>query len=133
MISLSQIQLLEQKIESAIIKIAALTDENNKLHAQYDSARAENTSLQNKLNEFQSNQSRIEQGILNALHRLETVENTIIETVKEPESPRTVQSTTQSVPPEAPLSAAPASQASVPADAPLPSDAEPVSPQFDIF
>jgi chromosome segregation ATPase len=123
MISLSQIQLLEQKIESAIDKIAALTDENKKLQVQYDSARAETISLQNKLNEFQSNQSRIEQGILNALHRLETVENTIIETVREPEPTRDASHEAQSVPPEpaTPASFAPAQ----------PSDA--ASGQFDIF
>jgi FtsZ-binding cell division protein ZapB len=123
MISLSQVQLLEQKVESAILKINALTEENRNLREKFVSISAEhrsikekmddlelenlslqdkcanvmaerdafhekcaaaetaNMSLQAKIDEFQANQSRIEQGILNALHKLDSVENTIIETV----------------------------------------------------
>jgi predicted nuclease with TOPRIM domain len=122
MVSLSQIQLLEQKIESAITKIGTLTEENKKLTEQYESTKAENTNLVNKLNELQSNQGRIEQGILNALHRLETVENTIIETVQ------TTQSATQST---AQSAAQSASQNTV-QSTPQPSSPE-QPPQFDIF
>jgi chromosome segregation ATPase len=82
MITLSQMQLLEQKIESAIAKISALSDENNMLRASCDSIKSENDSLVAKLDEFQANQSKIEQGILKALQRLEFVENTIVETAR---------------------------------------------------
>jgi hypothetical protein len=139
-------QLLEQKIESAISKILALSTENKSLQSQCGILESEkvtlqqraaamaeevrsarslkekcdglerenlslkdrasalesekasikercsalegsNRSLQARLNEFQMNQGRIEQGILNALNKLDAVENTIIETVGLGDSP----------------------------------------------
>ena len=79
MISLDQVQLLEQKVGSAVEKITQLSAENAAL-------RTKRAELQNALDakteqftSFQSDQNKIEEGILSALDRLNTVENTVLE------------------------------------------------------
>ncbi|GMO11741.1 MAG: hypothetical protein Ta2A_20810 [Treponemataceae bacterium] len=66
MISLEQIQTLEAKVETAISKINALTQENDSLKAQLEGYQQEKQQI-----------AQIEQGILHALDRLGSVESTI--------------------------------------------------------
>jgi hypothetical protein len=78
MISLDQVLLLEKKVESAVQRIAQLNTENDALRrkcAELTNALSEKTEL---LSTFESDQSRIEEGILNALDRLNSVENSVL-------------------------------------------------------
>ena len=87
MISLDQIQLLEQKVELAVKKISELQKENDFLRSEFsalkvksDELQKTNTEMQNKLTIFENDQPRIEQGIINALKYLDNVEDSVLNT-----------------------------------------------------
>ncbi|WP_059370817.1 hypothetical protein [Treponema endosymbiont of Eucomonympha sp.] len=73
MITLNQIQLLDQKVELAVTKISVLVEENKKLQTDCEYLKAEKEVLHRKIAEYQGNQTQIEQSLLHALERLETV------------------------------------------------------------
>ena len=80
MISLDQVLLLEEKVESAVQKIAQLNQENDALRtkcAELTKALSEKTE---QLSSFITDQSKIEEGILKALERLNSVENSVLKT-----------------------------------------------------
>ncbi len=90
MISLDQIQLLEQKVELAVKKISELQKENDFLRNEFsalkvksDELQKTNTEMQNKLTIFENDQPRIEQGIINALKYLDNVEDSVLNTRSE--------------------------------------------------
>ncbi|GHU13714.1 hypothetical protein FACS1894161_3920 [Spirochaetia bacterium] len=74
MITLNQIQLLDQKVELAVTKISVLVEENKKLQTGCNRLEAEKEELQRKITEYQDNQTQIEQSLFHTLERLETVE-----------------------------------------------------------
>ena len=87
MISLDQIQLLEQKVELAVKKISELQKENDFLRSEFSALKVKsdelqklNVELQNKVTVFESDQPRIEQGIINALKYLDNVEDSVLNT-----------------------------------------------------
>ena len=77
MISLNQVLLLEQKVESAVAKIAQLNSENAALREKCDALTNELSSKNEQLSAFKSDQDRIEAGILKALESLNSVENAV--------------------------------------------------------
>ena len=79
MISLDQVQLLEQKVGSAVEKITQLNAENSALRAKCAELQSALDAKSEQFNSFQSDQNKIEEGILSALDRLNTVENTVLE------------------------------------------------------
>lgn len=81
MISLVQIQLLEEKVESAVAKILQLTKENEELTQRCSQLEDENARLQDNLLNFHQDQERIEQGIIKALDKLNVVENSVLQAV----------------------------------------------------
>lgn len=81
MISLSQIQLLEEKVESAVAKIMQLNQEKEALAKRCLQLEEENKLLQENLLSFEQDQKRIEQGIIKALDRLNVVENSVLQAV----------------------------------------------------
>ena len=81
MISLSQIQLLEEKVESAVAKIMQLNQEKEALAKRCLQLEEENKLLQENLVSFEQDQERIEQGIIKALDRLNDVENSVLQAV----------------------------------------------------
>lgn len=81
MISLSQIQLLEEKVESAVAKIMQLNQEKETLTQRCLQLEEENKTLQKNLLSFEQDQERIEQGIIKALDRLNVVENSVLQAV----------------------------------------------------
>lgn len=81
MISLEQIQLLEQKVESAVAKILQLTEERDTLHQRCVQLEEENKRLQSTISDFHQDQDRIEQGIIKALDKLNAVENSVLQAV----------------------------------------------------
>ena len=80
MISLDQVYLLEQKVESAVEKIQQLQAENDALRKKCDELTNSLSSKSELLSSFESDQNQIENGIKNALDRLSSIENTVLET-----------------------------------------------------
>lgn len=78
MISLDQIQMLERKVESAVTKIAALHELNSILRDKNTELEQANTLLKERISTFETDQGRIEQGILNALDRLNSMESAVL-------------------------------------------------------
>ncbi len=102
MISLDQVELLEAKIESAVGKITQLQVENDALRNRVQelsnalSAKSEQLSLcEQKLNDSEKSQQLIESGILKALNRLNSIENSVlkangsepVKTIEQPVTP----------------------------------------------
>ncbi len=85
MISLDQVLLLQDKVETAVLRIKELTDENRRLASDNDALRSKCAELSKALEDktelvstLESDQTKIEAGILNALSRLDTVENSVL-------------------------------------------------------
>lgn len=78
MITLDQVLTLEQKVESAVVKIQQLQAENDALRKQCAELTNALSSKSEQLSSFESNQSQIESGILNALDRLNQIENSVL-------------------------------------------------------
>ena len=118
MISLDQILLLERKVESAVEKISQLQSENDALRtkcAELTNALADKSE---RLSSIEQDQNKIENGILKALDRLNSIENSVLRAGSAASAAKTPQS------PKAPRSE------SVSADEPKKSEAD---GQFDIF
>ncbi len=82
MISLDQVQLLEKKVAAIVAKMNELQKQNTYLLAQNkefasknEELYAQNQVLMQKVTTFEADQGRIEQGILNALDKLNAMEN----------------------------------------------------------
>ncbi|MCQ2592818.1 MAG: cell division protein ZapB [Treponema sp.] len=78
MITLDQVLLLEQKVESAVKKIEQLKSENDALRkkcSELTNALSEKTE---QLSSYVSNQNKIESGIRTALDRLNSIENFVL-------------------------------------------------------
>lgn len=77
MISLDQVLLLEEKVESAVEKISQLNAENAALRRKCTELTNALSAKTEQFSSFQSDQNKIEEGILKALERLDSVENAI--------------------------------------------------------
>ena len=80
MISLDQVYLLEQKVESAVAKIQQLQAENDALRSKCDELTNALSAKSEQLTSFESDQSQIENGIKKALNRLNSIENSVLKT-----------------------------------------------------
>lgn len=78
MISLSQVELLEQKVESAVEKIQQLQAENDALRKKCSELTNAISAKSEQLTSFESEQSQIENGIKKALERLNSIENSVL-------------------------------------------------------
>ena len=78
MITLDQVLTLEQKVESAVVKIQQLQAENDALRKQCAELTNALSSKSEQLTSFETNQNKIESGILNALDRLNQIENSVL-------------------------------------------------------
>jgi len=78
MISLDQILILEQKIESAVAKIAQLTAENDALRSKCAELTNALSAKTEQLSAFQSDQNKIELGIIKALEQLDNIDSSNI-------------------------------------------------------
>jgi len=77
MISLDQVLLLEEKVESAVARIAQLNAENAALRRKCAELTNALSAKTEQFSSFQSDQGKIEEGILKALERLNSVENAV--------------------------------------------------------
>ena len=78
MISLDQVMLLEQKVESAVAKIQQLQAENDALRSKCSELTNALSSKSEQLSSFETDQSQIEDGIKKALDRLNQIENSVL-------------------------------------------------------
>ena len=81
MISLDQVFLLEQKVESAVEKIQQLQAENDALRNKCAELTNALSAKSEQLNTFETDQNQIENGIKKALDRLNSIENSVLKTV----------------------------------------------------
>ena len=78
MITLDQVQLLEKKVEAIVSKMNDLQRQNIALQEKNRDLIEKNSLLMQKISSFEADQNRIEQGILNALDRLNSMENSAL-------------------------------------------------------
>ena len=79
MISIDQVLLLEEKVESAVKKIEQLNAENAALRRKCAELSNAFNAKSEQFSTFQNDQSKIEEGILKALSRLNAVENVVLQ------------------------------------------------------
>ena len=82
MVSLDQVYLLEQKVESAVAKIQQLQAENDALRSKCSELTNALSAKSEQLSNFESDQSQIENGIKKALDRLNSIENSVLKTAE---------------------------------------------------
>ncbi len=83
MVSLNQVYLLEQKVESAVAKIQQLQAENDALRSKCSELTNALSAKSEQLSNFESDQSQIEDGIKKALDRLNSIENSVLKTASQ--------------------------------------------------
>ena len=77
MVSLEQVKLLESKVIGAIDYVKKVTEENTRLKGKLDSNQKRIEELEVLIRQFKEEQSRIEDGILSALDRLNQFEDAL--------------------------------------------------------
>jgi len=77
MVSLEQVKLLESKVTKTIDYVKKVTEENTGLKEKLDSYQKRIDELENLIQRFKEDQSRIEDGILSALDRLNQFEDAL--------------------------------------------------------
>lgn len=117
MISLDQVYLLEQKVESAVEKIQQLQAENDALRSKCNELTNALSAKSEQLSNFESDQDQIETGIKKALDRLNSIENSVLKTATQ------INQAAQAAKPE--VQAAPAPQAENPKPAAAPVQSAP--------
>ncbi|WP_294427663.1 cell division protein ZapB [uncultured Treponema sp.] len=78
MISIDQVLLLEERVESAVKKIEQLNAENAALRRKCAELSNALNAKSEQFSSFQNDQGKIEEGILKALSRLNAVENIVL-------------------------------------------------------
>ena len=91
MITLDQVQLLEKKVEEIVSKMNDLQRQNVALQEKNRDLIEKNSLLMQKISSFEADQNRIEQGILNALDRLNSMENSALKVGSSATSTQNVQ------------------------------------------
>ncbi len=107
MISLDQVYLLEQKVESAVEKIQQLQAENDALRNKCLELTNALSSKSEQLSSFENDQDQIEDGIKKALERLTSIENSVLKAAVQVSSTPSVTKPVVT-PVETPAKAAPA-------------------------
>lgn len=77
MITLEQVRALEARVEKALAAIDRLTSENATLRDSVAREKKRAADLERTIEEYRKDQTRIEQGILHALERLNAFEDAI--------------------------------------------------------
>ncbi len=109
MITLNQVLLLQQKVESAVEKIQQLQMENDALRSKCAELTNALSTKSEQLSSFQNDQSQIENGILRALDKLDAIENSVLkagQVLNNSQNSKPASSTTPTTP-SAPFSSIP--------------------------
>lgn len=108
MISLEQVRALESRVEKAVALIASLRAENASMRSGLATAELRVSELEGLVTDFQKDQARIEEGIVEALRKLDSFEDAVHEAValKPATIPEAViEAPVVAMPPEAPATA----------------------------
>jgi len=81
MLNLEHVKLLETKVTKTIEYVKKLTEENTLLKGEMDSYQKRIDELEAEIKRFKDDQSRIEDGILSALNRLNELEDALESTL----------------------------------------------------
>jgi len=81
MISLEQVRALESRVEKAVALIASLRAENASMRSGLATAELRVSELEGLVTDFQKDQSRIEESIVEALRKLDSFEDAVHEAV----------------------------------------------------
>lgn len=81
MISLDQIRALESRVEKAVTLIASLRAENASMRLGLSTAESRVAELEGLVADFQCEQEKIEEGIIAALRKLDSFEDSVHESV----------------------------------------------------
>jgi chromosome segregation ATPase len=91
MLTIEQVRALETRIEKAVNLVASLREENAQLkketisvHSALSAAELRVVELESVIAGFQKDQARIEQGIIDALRKLDAFEDTVHTVVAAP-------------------------------------------------
>ena len=87
MITLDQVLLLEQKVESAVAKIQQLEAENDALRSKCTELTNALSAKSEQLSSFETDQNKIELGIRKALDRLNSIENSVLKAAGQIQTP----------------------------------------------
>lgn len=99
MISLDQVLVLEQKVESAVKKITQLQAENDALRRKCAELTNSLSSKSEQLTTFEQDQGLIESKIKNLINRFNNIENSVMDVIGQSDSnPVTVQQSAQPQP-----------------------------------
>ena len=99
MVTLDQVLLLEKKVENAVQKIEQLRAENDALRSRCAELTNALSAKTEQFSSFESDQNKIEAGILSALSRLSEMENSIVD-ISESDSGAEVREASGGVPPD---------------------------------
>ncbi|MBO7136608.1 MAG: cell division protein ZapB [Spirochaetaceae bacterium] len=124
MISLEQVLLLEQKVESAVEKIQQLEAENDALRNKCSELTNALSAKSEQLKAYESDQQKIESGIIKAIDRLNSIENSVLKGAGTTAAAATVAAPAAAKKPE-PVQQAPAKTE------PAPAPEAPVEPQMN--
>ncbi len=97
MVNLDQIKLLESKVEKAVNLIKSLSEEKDSLKKEVEEKNKRISELENLIIILKDDQSKIEQGIVNALNHLSAFESSVYEKMQ---SESTVQAETNGQQPQ---------------------------------
>ena len=100
MISLEQVRLLESKVTRAIDYVKKVSEENTSLKGKLDAYKKRIDELEVLIQQFKDEQSRIEDGILSALDRLNQFEDALENTITAGAAPTSKASAKSSSPPK---------------------------------
>ncbi|MCI1208954.1 MAG: cell division protein ZapB [Treponema sp.] len=78
MISLDQVLLLQKKVEIAVNKISQLKTENDALRRKCAELTNALSAKTEQISSFQADETKIEEGILKALDKLNSIENSVL-------------------------------------------------------
>ena len=123
MITLDQVLLLEQKVESAVAKIQQLEAENDALRNKCSELTNALSAKSEQLSSFETDQNKIEQGIRKALDRLNSIENSVLKAAGQLKTPATAAAEQKAAPvanqiPQEPVKQAPVEPKVIPQTTP---------------
>jgi len=91
MISLEQVRSLESRVEKAVALIASLRMENASMRSGLTAAESRVAELEGLIQDFQKDQARIEEGIVEALRKLDSFEDSVHVAVSDNKPERAVE------------------------------------------
>ena len=78
MITIEQIKTLEEKINKAVDLIDRLREENSTLRSTLESTQDRMKGLEKMVDDFKNGQAAIEKGIINAIKKLDVLEDVVL-------------------------------------------------------